>query len=206
MPEAESQPRRTDGSADVDPASLVHRARSGDREAWETLVGLYARRIYAAAISSLRNPDAAEEVTQSVMASVYETISKGRYEEHGSFESWLFRIAMNRVRDAARRRTRDRRLTTGLRLQAADADRSLGGAAPDDAAGHGEDLEAMRRAIASMPPPDQEIISLRHHAGLSFPQISDLLGSPMGTVLARHHRALAKLRGMLQESDEGQTP
>ncbi len=44
---------------------------------------------------------------------------------------------------------------------------------------------------------DREIVELRHHAGLSFKQMADLLSEPIGTLLARHHRALKKLKDLL---------
>jgi len=42
------------------------------------------------------------------------------------------------------------------------------------------------------------VIELRHHGGLSFQQMADLLEEPLGTLLARHHRALRKLRELLR--------
>ena len=41
---------------------------------------------------------------------------------------------------------------------------------------------------------DQRVLHLRHYAGLSFAHIAEVLGEPLGTVLARQHRALKKLR------------
>jgi RNA polymerase sigma-70 factor (ECF subfamily) len=44
---------------------------------------------------------------------------------------------------------------------------------------------------------DREVIELRHHAGLSFKQIAELVNEPLGTLLARHHRALRKLKAAM---------
>ena len=203
MPEPDPQPRSAagpagDAQAETEHADLVRRASLGEAAAWEELVRVFARRVYAAAKSRLGDADAAEEVTQSVMATIYETISSGRYIERGSFESWLFRIAMNRVRDAGRRRSRDRRLASGYR-----SERSAGVGAGSGAEPIGtQHLEAVRWAITKLPEADQEIVSLRHHAGLSFAQIAETLESPLGTVLARHHRALNKLRTLLMPQAE----
>jgi RNA polymerase sigma-70 factor (ECF subfamily) len=51
----------------------------------------------------------------------------------------------------------------------------------------------LHAGLARLPEADQRIIHLRHVAGLSFKQIADLLEQPLGTVLARQHRALKKL-------------
>lgn len=188
-----SRPAQHDGLAEL--SDLLTRAANRDSRAWERLVHLYARRVYAAARSRLGSPEAAEEITQSVMTTVFEQITGGRYRDDGRFESWLFRIAMNRVRDAARARSRNARLaedsrhTHGLRL----ADDP----APDpEKAG---ERSALRHALVNLPEADQEVLSLRHHAELSFQTIASLLDAPLGTVLARHHRALAKLRAQLTE-------
>lgn len=51
---------------------------------------------------------------------------------------------------------------------------------------------------------DREIIELRHHGGMSFKQMADLLNEPLGTLLARHHRALRKLKELMSESDDAE--
>ncbi|MGP1272597.1 MAG: RNA polymerase sigma factor [Phycisphaerales bacterium] len=188
MPDEAGHPRPGAPSSDESLRETVRRAADGEASAWESLVRAFARRIYAAAKSRLGDPESAEEVTQSVMASVYATITSGGYREQGSFESWLFRIVMNRVRDAGRKRTRDRRFMQEFR-----PDRPRETTTADS----GHEMEALRDAISQLSATDQEVISLRHHAGLSFAQISEVLDAPLGTVLARHHRALAKLRDRL---------
>jgi RNA polymerase sigma factor (sigma-70 family) len=59
--------------------------------------------------------------------------------------------------------------------------------------------DALARAMARLPEQDREIIELRHTGGMSFKALSDYYEEPVGTLLARHHRALRKLRGILEE-------
>jgi RNA polymerase sigma-70 factor (ECF subfamily) len=59
----------------------------------------------------------------------------------------------------------------------------------------------LRRAVARLPEADQQILTLRHTAGLSFAQIAETLGEPLGTVLARGHRALAKLKKLIEKQE-----
>jgi len=180
------------GAAGADPASLAARAASGDASAWEALVRQYWRRVYALALSRLRNDHAAEEITQSVFVTVAEQLTTGAYSEAARFESWLFTITMNRVRDEARRRRRDDRAAADPR---AAAPTSEPGPAPP-----GESLAELRDAVCSLDQLDQDILRLRHQGGLAFRRIADVLGAPLGTVLARHHRALSKLRDLLAEA------
>lgn len=178
-------------SAADDLQALLGAAGQGDEAAWKRLIGLYARRVFAMVQSRVRNEHIAEEITQSVFATVASKLSTGAYGERGRFESWLFRITMNRVRDEARR-AKHRPIAAAPE----SLEQSLPGAgqreAPDDRM-----LAGLREAMNDLPESDREVVELRHHAGMSFKHIAELLEQPLGTVLARHHRALRKLKEML---------
>lgn len=171
--------------------ALLAAAGRGDEGAWRRLIALYGRRVYAMVQSRVRNEHVAEEIAQSVFATVASKLSSGSYGERGRFESWLFRITMNRVRDEARR--------AKLRPRAA-APEFFEHSLPDRREADRMDdrvLTGLREAVAELPASDREVVELRHHAGMSFKHIAELLEQPLGTVLARHHRALKKLKEML---------
>jgi len=135
----------------------------------------------------------AEEITQSVFVTVSAKLGDGGYDERGRFESWLFRVAMNRLRDEARRVKRQARVSDPESFSSIPGENGTGGHAETDS------LEALREAVGSLGEADKEIIHLRHHAQMSFRQIADLLDEPLGTLLARHHRALRKLKQIMSE-------
>lgn len=170
--------------------ALLERAASGEDSAWSDLVRIYGRRVFALARSRLSSNEAAEEVTQSVFVTVARKVTGGEYRESGRFEAWLFRVAMNRVRDEIRRRRRSMVESNGH-------DPVWAGAAGGSGLSQ-EDLSSLRGALATLSEADREIIELRHHGQLSFREIADLTGEPMGTLLARHHRALRKLRELME--------
>ena len=177
-------------------ALILAAAARGDEEAWRTLVDRFWRRVYALIRSRCGRSDLAEEVTQSVFVTCATKLRDGGYREQGRFESWLFLVAMNRLRDELRRQRRqatpvDPADLTGVPQESAD----------DDGDDRAEQLKALRAAVALLPAPDREIIELRHHAELSFKTIAQILDEPIGTLLARHHRALKKLRSLMEESD-----
>lgn len=182
-------------------SSLVAEAASGSSEAWARLVSGYGGRVFALVRSRCGDPELAEEVTQSVFATVAEKLgtagAAGRYTEQGRFEAWLFRIAMNRVRDEARRRSRRAAAMTGLRLAGGDGSDGQADPGKADPTGAAGEVEAVRAALARLSASDREVIELRHHGQLSFAQIAEVLHEPVGTLLARHHRALKKLRTMM---------
>ncbi len=152
----------------------------------------------ALAKSRLRHPELAEEITQSVFCTVASKLGRvkaeeGGYTEQGRFEAWLFRVAVNRIRDEIRRARRQAIPTEPDQMAGFAVETSRG----EDSGAGGQDsgeLSALRQAMAGLAPADREIVELRHHAGLSFNQIAEVLSEPLGTLLARHHRALRKLK------------
>jgi len=181
-----------------DVAGLLAAAARGDQDAWREIIGRYGRRVYALAKSRCHRPDLAEEVTQSVFATVAAKLGNGSagYSEQGRFESWLFRIAMNRIRDEMRRRKRHAEPSDPSTLGALEGPAGpRGGTATEPAM-----LDRLRGALGSLSDADREIIELRHHGGMSFKQMADLLNEPLGTLLARHHRALRKLKALIDDT------
>ena len=171
----------------------LQRAAGGDEDAWRTIIESYSGRVFGLIRSQCGNADLAEEITQSVFCTMAEKIVG--YTESGRFESWLFRIAINRLRDEMRRRKRHARPVEEEKLigMAGVIDGE-----PDRDDARRQDTGALREAMAQLPEADQRIVYLRHYGELSFRQIADILDQPLGTVLARQHRALKKLRDLLE--------
>jgi len=172
-------------------------AAAGNDVAWQELVAHYAPRVFGLLRAHCGDEDLAEEIAQSTFCTLAAKI--GDYVEAGKFEAWLFRIAMNRLRDELRRRKRQAIPTESEALI------GMAGGVREE---HGADHErlraaaALQRALAQLPDADQRVIHLRHIGELSFRQIANLLDEPLGTLLARHHRALKKLRDLMPRPDE----
>ena len=60
-----------------------------------------------------------------------------------------------------------------------------------------EDVDRLQRALENLPETEREVVMLRHYSNLSFAEIAELMGTPLGTALARAHRGLHKLRAMM---------
>ena len=191
---------RTTPSDPLEIDTLLSRAAARDERAWRELIALYTRRVYAAAKAHIASPELAEEITQSVFVTVAEQLTSGKYVEQGRFESWLFRIAMNRVRDEARRAKRHAAPTDPSTFDPISSEDAP--TLPTDQ----NALAQLRAAIAQLPETDRTIIELRHHAALPFATIAEILSEPVGTLLARHHRALRKLKAIIESAPEGTTP
>lgn len=189
----------------TDVPSLLASAAAGDEGAWREIVSRYARRVYALARSRRLDEEASEDVAQSVMITTIEHITTGRYTESGKFEAWLFRVAANRVRDEIRRRGRQAEPIDPASFERrADGASTFGGVHARAARPATPQIERadehapLREAMEELNDADREVVSLRHYAGLAFAEIAAALNEPLGTVLARHHRALSKLREALR--------
>ena len=167
----------------------LQRAAAGDEIAWREIVETWSPRVFGLIRAQCGNVDLAEEITQSTFCTVVERI--GRYSEVGRFESWLFRIAMNRLRDEMRRR---RRHANPVETEALIGLAGAAAGPPEPPLPGGEELSALEQALARLSEPDRQVVHLRHITGLSFARIAEILNEPLGTVLARQHRALKKLR------------
>ena len=88
----------------ADTTRLITQAIAGDDASWCAIVAEYAPRVHALLVSNCHDHDLAEEITQSTFCTVAAKLPS--YVDQGKFSSWLFRIAMNRLRDEMRRRKR----------------------------------------------------------------------------------------------------
>jgi RNA polymerase sigma-70 factor (ECF subfamily) len=183
-------------------SELVARAAGGDEQAWREIIGVYSRRVYALCRSRCKDHDASEEITQSVFVTVAQKLSGGEYGEEGKFEPWLFRITANRVRDYIRRLKHRPTAQDPDVLDVSHAAPSLQRDAPELEASR-DRTSRLRHAMDQLSESDREVVELRHHAGLSFKQIADTLGEPLGTLLARHHRALRKMKEVMGDWERG---
>ncbi len=187
-------------SQQTEMAELVRQAAAGSQSAWRQIVDQYAGRLFGLIFQHTRNRDLAEEITQGTLVKLVEALQQpDRYIEQGRFEPWLFRVAMNQLRDEMRRRKRQAAPMDMSPGQRRDDLQTLASAgrnppAPYDALIQRQSLDELRQAVAQLGEADREVIYLRFTADMSFQEIADHLQQPIGTVLARAHRAVAKLK------------
>jgi RNA polymerase sigma factor (sigma-70 family) len=159
-----------------------------DLTRFESLYAEHAQRIYG--FLAYRTGDAA--AAEDLLSDVFERALRRRRlfdRRRGTEEAWLYAIALNLVRDRARRATTERQ---GLER--------LGQEREEQAGDHGElvgERQAVMQAVASLSPEEREVVSLRFGADLTAPQIAKVLGVPLTTVEGRLYRALRRLREWL---------
>lgn len=179
-------------------------AANGDATAWRRLIDAYSGRIFGMIFRQCQDRELAEEITQLTFVKIVNKLPD--YHERGKFEPWMFRIAMNGFRDEMRRRKRQA-IPVAWHETPPESISYEGSAIREDEQPSfrietAEQMSALREAVASLSEADQEVIHLRYTAGLGFQEIANTLGQPLGTVLARGHRALKKLREKLLATEQ----
>lgn len=173
---------------------LVTRVRAGDREAYDALVARHTASAYRTAVLLGAGPDA-EDVVQDAFVKAYRKLP--RYRGEASFRSWLLAIVANETRNLHRTRTR----RDGLTLRAAAAEPVAAATDGLDAVLAAERRAALVGALRRLPVRDREVIVCRYLLDLGEDETVTVLGLPRGTVKSRTHRALAKLRALLDREE-----
>jgi RNA polymerase sigma-70 factor (ECF subfamily) len=181
---------------------LVARSIGGDTECFNQLVKRWERPIYALAYRTLGREDDARDVCQETFLRAFRAL--GGFKGQAKFSSWLYRIALNLCRDWLRR---ERRAPVVAAPEGVDL---------VELAGEGEGVErfdekvarkdlgrAVARAIRSLPEDQRTAILLKEYQGLTFQEISELLGCPLSTVKTRLYQGLTVLRRELEKNGIG---
>jgi RNA polymerase sigma factor (sigma-70 family) len=184
--------RHDDGAVDV--GSLVRRAAAGDKSAWERLVGQYSRLIWAMTRDFKLPESDAADVVQATWLRLLEHI--GRIEYPDRIASWLATTARHECL---------RHLAASKRVMLVDDhDAAFGGAAAhqpeiDERLLAEERAQAVREAVAALPTRSRQLLELlMADPPVSYTEISDQLGLPIGSIGPTRGRCLERLRLMLQ--------
>jgi RNA polymerase sigma-70 factor (ECF subfamily) len=111
------------------------------------------------------------------------------YRPRSPFRNWLYRIATNVARDALRR---ERETVSLDSVPLANSEQG-----PEAAVEGKERGDRVRQAVLSLPPASRAVLVLREYEDLSYREIADTLGIPMGTVMSRLNYARNRLRESL---------
>jgi RNA polymerase sigma-70 factor (ECF subfamily) len=175
----------------VSDADLSLRARRGDIRAFEALVEMYKERAYLVALGFVGSHEDAMDLSQEAFARAYRALRTFR--EGAPFYPWLYAI----LRNACFNHLRRARTHAEVSL---DAAQDAGFDAADDSDGPGRLAErrearaVVRQEMARLEPCHREILLLRHFEDLSYREIAEVLGCPIGTVMSRLYAARRALR------------
>ena len=173
---------------------LVETVLAGRESGFEELVRRYQRPIAAYVYRMVGDYDAALDLTQEVFIKVYGSLS--RYRAEFKFSTWIYKIAHNAAIDHLRRGS--------VRELAIVADDDRPAVAcesrcltPEQESERNERCSEIETVVHMLPAAYRELIVLRHANDLSYEEIAEVTGLPLGTVKNRLFRAREAMRDLL---------
>jgi RNA polymerase sigma-70 factor (ECF subfamily) len=180
------------GKVLVTDLDLILQARQGNAEAWEAVVARHQEVAFRVAYLLLGDPADAEDVAQEAFIRAYGALD--RFDQSRSLRPWLLSIVTNLARN--RRRSAGRYFAALVRLARAEPERMV---APPDDHDHRDQADQVWEAVRRLDITDQQIIYLRYFLDLPVAEAAETLDIPPGTVKSRLHRALGRLRIVIEE-------
>jgi len=183
-------------------SALVQRARGGDVEAFEQLIGPHLGRLYNYLARMVGDPSDAEDLTQDAILRAHRAIRSFR--GGATFQTWLYRIATNIAVDALRRRGRHEAKVSSLDDPVQADQGPIAREVPDtqhdpqELAETAELSQQVQKAIEQLSPKLRAVVVLFDLQGLTYEEIADTLRLPLGTVKSRLFNARTRLRELLQ--------
>ena len=167
---------------------VISRVIGGDRDAFGMLIGRYSDPLYRHALGMTGSPDVAEDILQTSFIKAFHHLGEVR----GRFDAWLFRIVANGCKDWLKniRRTH---------LSYDEDDQASGYATPDEDLDRTELRQDLDGALAQLAPSLREAFIMKHVEGRSYEEMADLLGTTVGALKMRVHRAREALQALLEE-------
>jgi len=172
---------------------LIKQAQQGDRRAFGQLVRLHREGAVNVVYRMCGDAELAEEAAQEAFIRAWTNLP--RYKPRSPFRNWLYRIATNVAVDVLR----SQKETVDVEaVEVPDAE-----SGPEVLAEVRERGERVRQAVLALPPASRAVVVLREYEDLSYKEIADTLGIPIGTVMSRLNYARTLLRQTLTPYMEG---
>jgi len=174
--------------------ALVERLKQGKPGAIDEVVRTYQKPLYSFIVRMVENRETADDVFQETWIRVIRHI--GSFRGDSRFTTWLFQIALNQCRNVMRKQSRRsfvdiEDVSQSLAVEPeVDADRIL-------ASGK------VKKMLASLPVKMREVLILRYYHDKSEQEIAEIIGTPLGTVKSRIHRATSMLRDKMEAFQPG---
>lgn len=170
---------------------LVKLCKKGESDGFSQLVDIYSSRLYGYFYRLAGNRDDANELVSELFLKITEKIESCKSE---TFEPWLFRIASNLFTDHIRAKKRQEKMLNKMAEQCLMETP----VEKDD----GELADKLTRQMQKLDAETAEIIAMRFYSGMSFEELAKMRNEPIGTCLSKVHRAIKRLRQLMENENE----
>jgi RNA polymerase sigma-70 factor (ECF subfamily) len=186
--------RKTSLNADN---AIIERCLAGEQAAWEELVRIHTRRVYAICYRFTGSDHKAQDLTQEVFLRVFRSLKHFRAGD-GSFTVWLGKLSRNLLIDDYRKNKLDRASDSlEERLPLVENTTTMS-SRPDGMLAGREASELLQAALQKLSPELRETVILRDLEELEYREIAQVLQIPEGTVKSRLNRGRADLARILR--------
>ena len=179
-------------------SDLVASAVSGLEGSFEELVRRYQRPISAYVYRMVGDYESALDLTQEIFIKVYNSLR--RYRSEFKFSTWIYKIAHNSAVDHLRRTaTREQSIIAGTENDSFELPLESGCLSPEQESEQKERRIEIESVIRALPSNYRELVVLRHSQDLTYEEIVEVTGLPLGTVKNRLFRAREMMRQLFVE-------
>lgn len=170
---------------------LIQKCLAGQHEYFEELVTRYKKLIFSVVYNMINDKEEVSDLSQEVFIRIYKALD--RYDPKYKFSTWAVRIATNLCLDIHRKKKVNSTSIDEI------GDLSDGVDTPEDSYLRKERSERIRRAIQELPEKYRTPIILFHQNGLSYEEMTKVLGEPMTIIKNRLYRARIMLKEALMK-------
>jgi RNA polymerase sigma-70 factor (ECF subfamily) len=164
---------------------IIILVKKGKKEAYQAIVERYMKRAYYIALGFVRNPQDALDISQEAFIKAFRRIKS--FDVERPFFPWFYKLMKNFCLDHLKRRSRIQEvpLEEGRVLKEEHEDREM--------------KEVLWKGIESLPVEQREVIILRYFQELSYQEISEVMGKPVGTVMSSLFYAKKRLKEAIKK-------
>jgi RNA polymerase sigma-70 factor, ECF subfamily len=190
-------------------AELIYQAQAGEPEALTQLVLSQQHYVYSIAMSVLKDPDDAADLTQEAFIRLFRALPQ--YNGESRFTTWLYRLVVNLGRDELRRRGRQVPIAAPA-MDDEEHDQIAGVADDDRWSDPGQALDSrelrgdVQRALAQLEEHYRLVLTMYYFDDMKYTDISEVLGLPLNTVKSHIRRGKERLASILEAQEQPPAP
>ena len=183
----------------INEKELINKAKSGDKRAFEEIIGLYEKKVFSTIYYMVKNENEIEDIAQEVFVKIYKNLKN--FKEESSLYTWIYRITINVCIDELKRKKNivyiDERIQTEdgqVEMQLEDETKG-----PEKLAEEEELKRKLTSCVRKLPIDQRTMIVLRDIKGFTYMEIAEMTKMNLGTVKSKINRARASLKKILEE-------
>lgn len=181
----------------MDDRDLINLFLKGDTSVFNTLVRRHQKPLFNYILKLVGNRDDAADLSQRVFIRCFKSLKK--LKEKDKFNSWLYSIAVNQVRDHWRKRKEILSLDDEGEGVSPAENLTDSSPEPDKLAESESRAELVRKALHMLPPEQKEVLVLKIYQDLKFTEIAEIIGAPLNTVKSRLYYGLSAMRKIFKK-------